>query len=152
MNHISLQFHVDAPIESVWELSASCERLAEWNVSFTEVRDCPGRLDRVGARYTAVARVLGRRIEGEWQTTRVEPMRLMEEQGSIPAGGQATIVAQFRPVAGGTDVSIEFDYVLPGGMFAGVLERLAGSAIERDLRHSNENFKELCEAAVATPT
>jgi uncharacterized membrane protein len=43
-------------------------------------------------------------------------------------------------------VSVELDYTLPGGMFSGVLEKLAAGSVERDLRHSNENFKALCEA------
>jgi uncharacterized membrane protein len=40
----------------------------------------------------------------------------------------------------------EVEYQLPGGLFSGVLERLAGGAVERDLRTSSENFKALCEA------
>jgi hypothetical protein len=33
-------------------------------------------------------------------------------------------------------------------MFAGVAEKLLAGSIERDNRHSNENFKALCEATV----
>ena len=110
-------------------------------------------MDRVGARYTAVARVLGRRLEGEWETTRVESYGLMEQKGLVlGGGGEATIVGSFSGADGGTDVSIEFDYTLPGGLFSGVMEKLAAGAIERNLRHSNENFKALCEAAVLEAT
>jgi uncharacterized membrane protein len=152
MGHVSHRFHIDAPLETVWEIGADCSRIPEWNVSFVEVRDCPDRTDRVGARYTAVARVLGRRLEGQWETTRVEPQKLVEEVGQVPGGGKATIVASYSAASGGTDMSIEFDYTLPGGMFSGVMEKLAAGAIERDLRHSNETFKALCEAAVLAPT
>jgi hypothetical protein len=34
------------------------------------------------------------------------------------------------------------------GLFAGIAERLLGGRVERDLRHSLENFKELAEARV----
>jgi hypothetical protein len=34
------------------------------------------------------------------------------------------------------------------GLFAGVAEKLLGGSVERDSRHSMENFKALCEATV----
>jgi uncharacterized membrane protein len=39
-------------------------------------------------------------------------------------------------------------YELPMGMFAGVVGKLLGGSIERDLRHSMENFKALCESTI----
>ena len=46
MGHVRLSEHIDAPIDHVWEINASCERLPEWNVNIVEVRDCPGRARR----------------------------------------------------------------------------------------------------------
>ena len=63
MGHARLSEHIDAPIDHVWDINASCERLPEWNVNIVEMKDCQGRLDRVGARATGVARMLGRKIE-----------------------------------------------------------------------------------------
>jgi uncharacterized membrane protein len=146
MGHVSTRFHIDAPLDHVWSVVADCSRIQEWNVSFVEVRDCPDRLDRVGARYTGVARVMGRRVEGPWETIRVEAPKLIESQGSGPGGARATSMVTASEANGGTDIALEFDYELPGGMFSGVMERLAAGAIERDLRHSNDNFKALCEA------
>jgi hypothetical protein len=37
-------------------------------------------------------------------------------------------------------------------MFAGVMERLVGPSVDRDLRHTGENFKALCEATVTART
>lgn len=48
MGHVRLSEHIDAPIDHVWDINASCERLPEWNVNVVEVKDCQGRLDRVG--------------------------------------------------------------------------------------------------------
>jgi uncharacterized membrane protein len=146
MGHVSKTIHIDAPIADVWQLAVDCARIPEWNVSFMEVRDCAGRLDRVGAGYTAVARVLGRQFDTRWETTKVEPLKVLEEAGTAPGGGHATVATTFAESGGGTDLSIELDYTLPGGLFSGVLEKLAAGAVERDLRHSNENFKALCEA------
>jgi hypothetical protein len=150
MGHVSHRSHIDARLDHVWEMAADCSRIAEWNVSFVEVRDCPDRLDQVGARYTAISRVLGRRITGEWETTRVEPSQLLEAKGTAPGGGEATVTVTMQEADGGTDMGFEFEYKLPGGLFSGLMERLAAGAIERDLRHSSENFKALCEATVPT--
>ena len=146
MGHVSVRFHVDAPKADVWEVAADCTRLAEWNVSFVDVQDCSGRLDRVGAGYTAIVRVMGRRLETQWETTKVEPLKVFEEKAKATGGGHATVLTTFAEAGAGTDLSVELDYSLPGGMFSGVLEKLAAGSVERDLRHSNENFKALCEA------
>ncbi len=41
---------------------------------------------------------------------------------------------------------------MPGGPvdpgLAGVAEKLLGGSVERDLRHSMENFKALCESTI----
>ena len=39
MGHARITSHVNAPIEHVWDLNASCERLPEWNVNVVEVKD-----------------------------------------------------------------------------------------------------------------
>jgi hypothetical protein len=72
MGHVRLSEHINAPIDHVWEILASCERLPEWNSNIVEVKDCPDRLDRVGAQATTVVRVFGRKIEGTQETTRAD--------------------------------------------------------------------------------
>jgi uncharacterized membrane protein len=54
----------------------------------------------------------------------------------------------YKEARGGTDATVELEYELPMGMFAGVAEKLLGGSIERDLRHSMENFKALCESTI----
>jgi len=147
MGHIRESIHIDAPIDHVWEVTADCRRLPEWNVNVFEVNDCPDRLDRVGAKYRTVARVMGRRIEGTSETTKADRPHVFAFKGTTP-GGHVTATATFTEVGGGTDAMIEADYELPGGLFAGIAERLLSGSIERDFRHSNENFKALCEATV----
>lgn len=146
MGHLSIRSHIDAPIDHVWDTAVDCSRLVDWNVSHIEVRDCEGRLDQLGARYSAVSRVLGRNITGEWETTRVERPTLIETTGSTSGGGHLVATTTMQVANGGTDLAVEFEYELPGGVFSGVLERLAGGAVERDLHTSNANFKALCEA------
>jgi len=148
MGHVRLNEHINAPIDQVWELNASCERLPEWNVNLVEVRDCQGRLDRVGARATTVTRVFGRRIEGSQETTRADKPHAYGLKLSGAGGAKATVDITYTEARGGTDATIELEYDLPMGLFAGVAEKLLGGSIERDLHHSMENFKALCEATI----
>ena len=148
MGHIRLTDHINAPIDQVWELNASCERLPEWNVNIVEVKDCPDRLDRVGARATTVARIFGRKIEGTQETTRADRPHSYALKFSGAGGVKGTVDITLTEARGGTDGTIEVDYDLPMGLFAGVAEKLLGGSIERDLRHSMENFKALCESTI----
>src|SRR5437667_5230771 len=72
MGHVRVSDHINAPIDQVWDLNATCERVPEWNVNVIEVKDCQGRLDRIGAKTTTVTRVMGRKIEGSAETTRAD--------------------------------------------------------------------------------
>jgi uncharacterized membrane protein len=148
MGHVRLTQHIDAPIDHVWDINASCERLPEWNVNIVEVKDCPGRLDRVGARVTTVTRVFGRKIEGTQETTKADKPRAFALKLVGAGGAKGTVDGTFTEARGGTDATLELEYELPMGMFAGVAEKLLGGSIERDQRHSMENFKALCESTI----
>ena len=50
------------------------------------------------------------------------------------------------PIGTGTEVVLEVDYELPAGIFGKVADKLfIERAVERDLRHSIENFKAFIE-------
>ena len=142
MGHVRLSEHINAPIDQVWDLNASCERLPEWNVNVVEVKDCQGEILAVRVR------VFGRRIEGSQETMKVEKPHSFELKLVGAGGAKATVNGTYAEAGAGTDVTIALDYELPMGMFAGVAEKLLGGSIERDLRHSMENFKALCESTV----
>ncbi len=148
MGHVRVSDHINAPIQHVWDLQASCERLPEWNVNVVEVKDCPARLDYVGAKATTVGRVMGRKLEGSAETTRADKPYRFEQKFAAPAGGKGSVSITFAEARGGTDATVELEYDLPMGLFAGIAEKLLGGSIERDLKHSMENFKALCEATV----
>jgi uncharacterized membrane protein len=151
MRHVSHGFQIDAPRMQVWDKAADCSLLPQWNVSYTRIKDCSGRLDRVGASYTAFTRILGREIEGPWEVIEVDPGRKVVTRGAAAGGALATITTVFTDSGEGTHLQVEIDYELPGGFISGPLERLVGPSVERDIRHSSENFKAICEAMVATP-
>lgn len=148
MGHVQLNEHINAPIDHVWEINASCERLPQWNPNVIEVKDCPDRLDRVGVKVTTVARIFGRNIEGSQETTRADKPHAYAVKLSGGGGARGTVDVTFSEASGGTDATLEVEYDLPMGLFAGVAERLLGGSIERDLRHGMENFKALCESTI----
>ena len=148
MRHVSFGMLINAPRMHVWDTATDCSLLPQWNVSYTKVKDCSGKLDRVGARYTAITRILGREIEGPWEVIEVDPGRRVVTRGTAAGGALATVTALYTDVDGGTDARFEVDYELPGGFISGPLERLIGPSVERDIQHSGENFKALCEALV----
>jgi uncharacterized membrane protein len=148
MGHVRVSGHINAPIDQVWDLNATCERVPEWNVNVIEVKDCQGRLDRVGVKTTTVTRVMGRKIEGSAETTKADKPHAFAQKLVGAGGAKATVSVTYAEAGGGTDTTLELDYDLPVGMFAGIAEKLVGGSIERDLRHSMENFKALCEATV----
>lgn len=151
MPQIHEELQIDAPVERIWALGGDPSRIPEWQTNVVEVRDVTGPLNEVGTRYTAVNRLAGRHIEGEWEVTRAEPMRELELRGTAPGGGRAVQQVRYTPRDGGTAVSVDLDYELPGGFLGQFANRLfVERALQRDIRHSLENFKALCEEEEAT--
>jgi len=149
MGHIRIRSHYEAPIEHVFELALDVKRTPEWDVSFHEIKNIKGSPDHVGTTFDTVMKVLGRPIEGHMQVTEVERPRLVTMVGSAPGGGKLTWTTRYTPAGTGTDAEMEVDYELPAGFLGEMADKLfAERAIERDMRHSDENFKVLVEAKV----
>ena len=152
MGHVRQTVHIDAPVEAAYAFLTDANRIPEWNSSVVEVKDITGPLQTVGASYTAILKLGGRQLETRWEMTRVEERRLAEFVASSPAGGSATSTSTLEPTAGGTDLMLEVDYELPGGFVGGMADKLfVERAIERDIKHSLENVKAICEAEVKVP-
>jgi ligand-binding SRPBCC domain-containing protein len=152
MGHVRHTGHVDAPLDMAFAFGSDATRAAEWNNSVIEVKDVSGTLDKVGASYTAMLKLGGRPLETRWEVSRVEKPTLLELTASTPKGGRATSITTFESAGQGTDMTIEVDYELPGGFVGGMADKLfVERAIERDIKHSMENFKAICEAEVRVP-
>ncbi len=152
MGHVREVIHIDAPLDVVWALGADANRIPEWNVNATEVKGVSGPLDHVGAGYTTILKIVGRKLEGRFEVTKVDKPRFVEFKGTSPAGGRATAAIHLEPTSTGTQYTFEIDYELPGGILGGVVDRLfAERMTERDIHHSVETFKALCEAEAKVP-
>jgi uncharacterized membrane protein len=149
MGHIRISAHCEAPIEQVFELALDVKRIPEWDPFFHEIKNISGPPGQVGTSFDTVMKVLGRPIEGHMQVTEVERPRLVTLVGVAPGGGKLTWTTRFTPAGTGTDSENEVDYELPAGFLGEMADKLfAERAIERDMKHSTENFKALVEAKV----
>jgi uncharacterized membrane protein len=152
MTHVRLAGHFDAPIDQVFELATDFKRYPEWNVSYTDVQEISGPTDQVGTRIHAFGRLLGRPSEGWIEVIEVDRPRFIKMK--LVGSDAGTVVASYRftPQALGTDGETEIDYELPAGFLGEIADKLfVERAVDRDLRHSLENFKALVETKVAVP-
>ena len=139
--------HFDAPPERVWELGGDFKRYPEWNVNYVEVKEITGPVDHVGTRVHAIQRILGRDIDGWGEIVEVERLHLLKMTTSSTQGGTSTITYRLTPTEGGTDVETILDYELPMGIFGKLADKLfLERTMERNVRHSYENFRALVEA------
>ena len=147
MTTIRMTGHFDAPIERVFELGTDFKRYPEWNTVYSEIKEVIGPPDKVGTRVLGVTKVLGRRMEGWGEIVEIDPPRLLKTSGKGLEGGMVTSTYHFTPAGSGTDYEFESEYELPAGFLGQVADKLfVEKAVERDLRHSLENFKALVEA------
>jgi uncharacterized membrane protein len=151
MSHVRMTAHFDAPIEQVFALAIDRARLPEWNVNYDEAPEASGPPDQVGTRLHGTIKLLGRKMEGTAEVVEVDAPRLYRTE-SAEADKKLSITYRFTPASAGTDAELISDYELPAGVFGKVVDRLfIERSVERDLRHSIENFKALVEAKVPAP-
>ena len=95
MGHIRDTIHIDAPLDVCWDIGSDAGRQPEWSEGVLEVKDVTGRLDHVGAAYTRVFAIAGRRLEGRFEV--VAYLRSLPSlwSDSGPDGRQALATALF---------------------------------------------------------
>jgi uncharacterized membrane protein len=153
MNQLRLTAHYEAPIEHVFDLGTQFKRFPEWNVSYTAVDEVTGPPDKVGTKVHATMRLLGRPMDGWAEIVEVERPRLIKLIGTSSQGGKLTTTYRFMPVEQTTDVELLVEYELPAGVIGQIADKLfVEKAVERDIRHSLENFKAFVEQPVPVLT
>jgi uncharacterized membrane protein len=145
MTHLRMTAHFDVPIEKVFEPRDRLQALPGVERLLRRGRSGPGPYDQVGTKFHATMKLLGRRIEGWSEIVEVAKPKLLKITGKGIQGGSLTALYRFTPVGiAGTDVEMEFDYELPAGFLGQIADKLfIEKTVERDLRHSIENFKAL---------
>ena len=146
MTHLRMTAHYDAPVERVFALGTDFARFPEWNVTYPEIKEVIGPPDRVGTRIHATTRFLGRSMDSWGEIVGIDPPTLLKMAGTSADGGTLEVVYQFIPLGSGTELVIEADYELPAGIIGKIADKVfVERAVERDMRHSLENFKAFLE-------
>lgn len=134
---------INRPLEEVFSYVANPENLPEWSGIVLDVRKEEGPL-REGARFTTVAKFLGRRFETPFEVVSYDPPRRSSHKsmgGPMPQEWTRT----FEETASGGTRLRQIVEGEPGGFF-----RLAGPLLERagrrQFRTDLENLKDLLEA------
>jgi uncharacterized protein YndB with AHSA1/START domain len=143
--------HVDAPPEVLWPFVWNAELRPEWEVGVKAVKDVRGRLDEVGGSWTEVRKApFGRSYEAGVTVKTVEPLRLWEVTGLVPAGpGKLHHVVRhtLEPEGDGTRKVVTSTFELQG-FIGGLVSRLILKPLIQ--RHSNRcerNLRALAERA-----
>jgi len=145
MTHISLTEHFDAQIDHVFGLVIDYQRYPEWSTFFTEIKEVKGLPDRVGTEIVGTGQLLGRKFDGTTEIVEIDKPRLLKLTATGRQGGFVKTTYKLTPAALGTDVVVEIDYELPSAILTLFDKLFVEKSVERELRHSLENFKALVE-------
>jgi coenzyme Q-binding protein COQ10 len=150
MGRVHVEGHVDAPVEHVFSVALDVDRIPDYN-PYMEVRNVSGPLDHVGTTFDSTLKILGRRSDSIGKVIEVEPDRLIHIQGENRAdGSKSDWIYRFIPEGPATQVSLDVEYTVPGGVLGEAMDRLVFErSFERAMRHMAENFTAL--AALRVP-
>jgi len=143
--HVEESVVINRPPEEVFDYVANRENLPEWSGVVQEVRsETQGPLVEEGARFTTVAKFLGRRFETSFEViVHDPPHRHTDRSTGGPFPQEYTHI--FEEVEGGRTRLTEATEGEPGSFF-----RLAGPLLEmagrRQFRADLETLKDLMEA------
>ena len=143
--HVEESVVINRPPGEVFDYVANRENLPEWSAPIQEVRkETQGPLIEEGARFTTVAKFLGRRFETPFEViVHDRPRRHTDRSTGGPFPQEFTHI--FEEVEGGGTRLTEVTDAEPGGFF-----RLAGPLLEiagrRQFRADLETLKDLLEA------
>jgi uncharacterized membrane protein len=143
--HVEESVEINRPLQEVFDYVANPENLPEWSGLVQEVRkETQGSLMEEGARFTTVAKFLGRRFETPFEVSVHEPPRRHTDR-SVGGPFPQEYTHIFEEVAGSGTRLTQVSEGEPGGFF-----RLAGPLLEmagrRQFRADLDTLKDLLEA------
>jgi uncharacterized membrane protein len=147
MQHMQDSIHIDAPIEHVWAFALDTSHWPDWQPRMKS-SDFSGPLDQVGTTYVQVGRILGYEMKFTNEVVEVVPQRLYHERTDM---GPMDTYLRFEPEGGGTLLTMESDYEMPGRLPGFVKDLMSRSWIERQTRQMLQDLKALAEATVPVP-
>ncbi|MBA3718192.1 MAG: SRPBCC family protein [Actinobacteria bacterium] len=154
MQQVRNSQHVDAPPEVVWPFVWNAELRPQWEAGVLEVKGVHGPLDEVGGRWTEVRKGPAKQtFSSEVMVKAVEPFKLWEVTGSMPAGpGSLHHVVRhtLEPENGGTRKVVTSTFELHGFMSPIVERFILKPLIQRHSNKCEANLARLAEEAART--
>jgi ligand-binding SRPBCC domain-containing protein len=143
--HVEESVVINRPPEEVFDYVANRENLPEWSGPIQEVRkETQGSLVEEGARFTTVAKFLGRNFETPFEVTVHDPPRRHTDTSrGGPFPQEYTHI--FEEVEVGRTRLTEVTDGEPGGFFR-LVGPLLEMAVRRQFRADLETLKDLLEA------
>lgn len=123
MARIEREIQIERPPDEVFALLTDPDRLPDWATVVVKTRDISDRPLRNGCTFRQTIRVLGRELETDWRVEELEPPRHVAYAASGAIGGTLTMRQNVEPADGGSRVSLELDYELPGGWLGEQVDR-----------------------------
>ncbi len=146
MTHISRSTSIARPPDAVFALMTDVDRLPAWAATVVETRDLSHPTLEVGCTFRQTFRVLGHELDSEWRVTEFDPPRRVTYEASSAEGGRLEMVQTVRPLEQGSEVTLEIDYELPGGILGRIADRvIAERQNEHDAERSLEALKRIAE-------
>ncbi|MGB3712957.1 MAG: SRPBCC family protein [Candidatus Promineifilaceae bacterium] len=144
MATINRSIVINAPADTIQEITDDPDRLPEWYAGIEEVRT-DGLFPKVGGKAEMVYKAAGVTFTVEQTAIEVEPGRRTkyELQGMITG----TYVETMEPEGDATRYTLDFDYEMPGGGVGKVIDKLFVERMNtQQLEQSLQNLKALVEA------
>ncbi len=146
MAHIRREIEIRRPPEEVFAVLTDFDRLPDWATIVADTREVSERPLRIGCTFRQRLRVLGQELETSWRVTDLDAPRTVAYEATGPAGSRMDMRQTVQPVPGGSTLTLEVDYDLPGGPIGEALDRLVvHSQNEGEAERSLEQLRGLLE-------
>jgi uncharacterized protein YndB with AHSA1/START domain len=148
--HVRASTTIAAPIEQVWEFLTHTSNLPRWAAE--EIEEATSDKMELGTAWTEKLRLAGRTLDVTWRIHEMTPPHRLAYVGAAPGGGKARGTHLLEPAPGGTQLTIEVEFTLPGGIFGQVADKLIMERrTGRDVQDMLGKAKAAVEATGPTP-
>ncbi len=145
MAHIRETINIAAPVAQVWDFITHTANLDRWAAE--AIAEATSDAMEVGTAWTEKLHVAGRSLDVTWRIHEVATPHKLTFVGATPGGGKARGSHTLADMPGGTEMTTELEYTLPGGVFGQVADRLI---LERRTERDVQDMLGKAKAAIET--
>ena len=134
---------IKRPLEEVFAFTSDPARLSQWQKAVIESRQTSDGPPGVGAKGVNVRKVMGQRIEANWEVTAYKANEGYTIKST--AGGPVAfeLTYAFTAVEGGTRVQVKFQGEAKGPLK--VMEGMIAGGFKEDFEKDHQQLKQLLE-------